>query len=63
MVALVSGGAADVTTVQGDTFNVSPALVITDGRARTANLVATDVVASNGVIHVIDAVILPPVAP
>lgn len=63
VVALVSGGAADVTTVQGDTFNVSPALVITDGRARTANLVATDVVASNGVIHVIDGVILPPVAP
>jgi transforming growth factor-beta-induced protein len=63
VVALVSGGPANVTTVQGDDFSVSPALVITDGRSRTANLVATDVVASNGVIHVIDAVILPPVAP
>jgi uncharacterized surface protein with fasciclin (FAS1) repeats len=63
VVALVSGGAANVTTVQGDTFSVGTDLVITDGRARTANLVATDVVASNGVIHVIDAVILPPVAP
>jgi len=63
VVALVSGGPVNVTTVQGDDFSVSPALVITDGRSRTANLVATDVVASNGVIHVIDAVILPPVAP
>jgi transforming growth factor-beta-induced protein len=61
VVALVAGGPADVTTVQGDTFRVGTDLVITDGRSRTANLVATDVVASNGVIHVIDAVILPPV--
>jgi transforming growth factor-beta-induced protein len=36
------------------------ALVITDGRDRTARIVATDVAASNGVIHVIDKVILPP---
>ena len=63
VVALVSGGPATVTTVQGDAFSVGTDLVITDGRSRTANLVATDVVASNGVIHVIDAVILPPVAP
>jgi transforming growth factor-beta-induced protein len=60
VVALVSGGPADVTTVQGDTFRVGTDLVITDGRSRTATLAATDVVASNGVIHVIDAVLLPP---
>ena len=35
------------------------ALTITDGRHRIANIVATDVFASNGVIHVIDKVILP----
>jgi uncharacterized surface protein with fasciclin (FAS1) repeats len=50
---------ATVTTVQGETFSVGTDLGITDQRARTATLVATDVVASNGVIHVIDKVILP----
>jgi uncharacterized surface protein with fasciclin (FAS1) repeats len=51
---------ASVTTVQGSAFTVGTTLAITDGRARVANLVATDVIASNGVIHVIDKVILPP---
>jgi uncharacterized surface protein with fasciclin (FAS1) repeats len=50
---------ASVTTLQGSPFSVGSTLAITDGRARTANLVATDVIASNGVIHVIDKVILP----
>jgi transforming growth factor-beta-induced protein len=50
---------ASVTTVQGTAFTVGTTLAITDGRARTANLAATDVIASNGVIHVIDKVILP----
>jgi len=53
---------ASVATLQGTTFTVGTTLAITDGRARTANLVATDVIASNGVIHVIDKVILPAVA-
>jgi uncharacterized surface protein with fasciclin (FAS1) repeats len=48
-----------ITTVQGDTFTVNAALAITDQRARTANITATDVLASNGVIHVLDKVILP----
>jgi len=52
---------ASVTTLQGSPFTVGSTLAITDGRSRTANLVATDVIASNGVIHVIDKVILPPV--
>ncbi|RPH67831.1 MAG: fasciclin domain-containing protein [Burkholderiales bacterium] len=51
---------ATVTTVQGDTFSVGTDLGIIDGRSRVATLLATDVVASNGVIHVIDKVILPP---
>lgn len=48
-----------ITTVQGDTFTVNASLAITDQRTRVANIVATDVLASNGVIHVIDKVILP----
>lgn len=48
----------DVTTVEGSTFMVDTSEgVVING---TANVTATDIVASNGVIHVIDAVILPP---
>jgi uncharacterized surface protein with fasciclin (FAS1) repeats len=55
--------AADVT--EGDVASVEgSAISITVGDGvvlnGTANVTATDVVASNGVIHVIDAVILPP---
>jgi uncharacterized surface protein with fasciclin (FAS1) repeats len=52
-----------VTTVNGATFTVSAdagKVTLTDARDGTANVVKTDVVASNGVIHVIDAVLLPP---
>ncbi|MBN8507867.1 MAG: fasciclin domain-containing protein [Burkholderiales bacterium] len=51
---------AAVTTVQGASFTVDAALNLVDGRSRTATLVATDIEASNGVIHVIDNVLLPP---
>ncbi len=49
--------AGDVPTVEGSTIAVT-----TDGgvKVNDANVVATDVEASNGVIHVIDAVIVPP---
>ena len=50
---------APITTVQGETFSVNASLAVTDRRARSANITATDVLASNGVIHVIDRVILP----
>jgi uncharacterized surface protein with fasciclin (FAS1) repeats len=33
--------------------------VLTDELGRTANIIATDIFAANGVIHVIDAVVLP----
>ena len=48
-----------ITTVQGATFTVGSDLAITDQLGRKANIVATDVQTSNGVIHVIDKVILP----
>ena len=48
-----------ITTVEGGTFSISPAFVITDERSRAINITATDVFASNGVIHVVDKVILP----
>jgi transforming growth factor-beta-induced protein len=52
---------AQATTVQGETFTLSlmGGASITDARGRKANIVATNVQASNGVIHVIDKVLLP----
>jgi uncharacterized surface protein with fasciclin (FAS1) repeats len=48
--------AGDVTTLEGSTFTIA-----TEGgvKVNTANVTATDVPASNGVIHVIDAVLVP----
>jgi uncharacterized surface protein with fasciclin (FAS1) repeats len=48
-----------IETVQTGTFTVADTLVVTDERSRTANITTTDVFASNGVIHVLDRVILP----
>jgi len=47
-------------TVQGGSFSISAALAITDARMRTSGIAAADVLASNGVIHVIDSVITQP---
>ncbi|HYN57788.1 MAG TPA: fasciclin domain-containing protein [Motilibacterales bacterium] len=48
--------AGDVATVEGSTIAIT-----TDGgvKVNDANVIATDVDASNGVIHVIDAVLVP----
>lgn len=51
-------------TVQGATLkidNIAGTLTITDGRARTSRIIQTNLDASNGVVHVIDKVLLPPV--
>ncbi|MDA2955975.1 MAG: fasciclin domain-containing protein [Actinomycetota bacterium] len=49
--------AGDVATVEGSTIAITTEMgVMVNG----ANVVAVDVAASNGVIHVIDAVIVPP---
>jgi uncharacterized surface protein with fasciclin (FAS1) repeats len=49
-----------IQSLQGATFTVGADLRITDGRGRSAGIVATDILCSNGVVHVIDKVILPP---
>ena len=54
--------AGEVPTVNSAPFTVAldgQAVEITDGQGNQANVIATDVDASNGVIHVIDAVLLP----
>lgn len=50
-----------VPTFQGSSFtvNLEGGASITDGNARVSNVVATDVQASNGVIHAINKVLLP----
>lgn len=50
-----------VTTFQGGTFtvNLEGGASITDANGRVSTVVATDVQASNGVIHAIDKVLLP----
>lgn len=50
---------APIGTVQTGTFSISAALEITDARSRTSKIVGTDTLTSNGVIHVIDKVLLP----
>ena len=50
---------AAIATVEGSTFLVDNSLAIKDQRNRSAKIIATDVLAANGVVHVIDTVILP----
>ena len=54
-------GLTSATSVQGSDIGIE----VVDGGVvlnGSANVIATDVDASNGVVHVIDAVILPPAA-
>jgi uncharacterized surface protein with fasciclin (FAS1) repeats len=53
-----------VATVNGAelTFAVDEGVTISDAQGGEAQVVTTDIVTSNGVIHVIDAVLLPPAA-
>lgn len=60
--AQASGGQTTVETVQGETLTVSlegDAVVLTDAKGGTATVTVADLGQSNGVIHVIDAVLLP----
>ena len=57
-----NGGKATLTTVQGGTLIATlsgSSVVITDAAGGTAKVTAADLVQSNGVIHVTDAVSLP----
>jgi uncharacterized surface protein with fasciclin (FAS1) repeats len=53
----------EVATVNGASFTVNVSdggeVSLTDAAGNEVNVVATDVDASNGVIHVIDGVLLP----
>jgi uncharacterized surface protein with fasciclin (FAS1) repeats len=50
---------AAIATVEGGTFTIDAGLAITDQSGRRSGIVATDVLAGNGVIHVVDRVLLP----
>lgn len=57
-----NGGSATLTTVQGGTLTarvVNGGVVLTDAKGGTARVTATDLMGSNGVIHVIDTVVMP----
>jgi len=57
-----NGGKLTVKTVSGDSFTVTTKegnVVIMDQQGNMSTIVKTDVKSSNGVIHVIDTVILP----
>ena len=48
-----------IVTLQGGSFTVDAELRITDARSRISRIVDADVITGNGVIHVIDRVLLP----
>ncbi|WP_299683948.1 fasciclin domain-containing protein [uncultured Dokdonia sp.] len=57
-----SGGKFTIKTVNGGTLTASlkgDKVVLTDGNGNTSTITATDLKASNGVVHVIDSVVLP----
>ena len=60
--AKADGGTATYTTVQGGTLSfakVGSRYVVTDAKGGTARITIPDVRQSNGVVHVIDTVLMP----
>lgn len=56
------GGTATLTTVQGEPLTAAmrgSKLVLTDAKGGKSNVTIKDVMQSNGVIHVVDAVLMP----
>ena len=57
-----NGGTFTVETLQGGTIDLSienDSVVLTDAKGSKATVIIPDVAASNGVIHAIDAVVMP----
>lgn len=55
-------GKAEVKTLAGGTLTAKldgGSVILTDAKGNTAKVVATDLAGTNGVVHVIDAVVLP----
>ena len=52
----IAGKKADVKTVQGQELNVN---AMNGVRVNEANVISADIESSNGVIHVIDTVVIP----
>lgn len=62
MKAAAGGGKAELKTVQGETLTVSKdgdSWAVTDAKGNTAHVTIGDVIQSNGVIHVVDKVLMP----
>ena len=56
------GGTATLTTVQGEPLTVTQSgrhLMVTDAKGDVAKVTIGDVIQSNGVIHVVDTVLMP----
>jgi uncharacterized surface protein with fasciclin (FAS1) repeats len=57
------GGTATLKTVQGETLTVRQngrsSLTVTDAKGGRSTVTIADVLQSNGVIHVVDSVLLP----
>jgi uncharacterized surface protein with fasciclin (FAS1) repeats len=56
------GGKAELKTVQGETITATMSgnnIILTDAKGGTATITVADVFQSNGVIHVIDTVLMP----
>ncbi len=60
--ARAAGGVATLTTVQGEPLRVSASgngWIVTDAKGGRARITIADVMQSNGVIHVVDTVLMP----
>lgn len=61
--AQANGGRVELTTVEGDTLTVTVnpdgTVTLTDQKGGTSRVTQADVLQSNGVVHVIDTVVMP----